>query len=228
MNIKNIVFRHTPKCAGTYIWTCLKSVGPYLSLGPHSAYKTRCSSEVIKYFNITHKSEVGLVESNITSTDHPIPVVIRAHESLNNIDKHTQNTMLVISNTRNPVDKFYSEFYHHQQISNGKLQWSQLLGDNIDNFIDEKLTAWGNHYVNTLNECIQSAHIVIDQSLVSSQLEQINTIYGLNIRPLGRGRINTCPVDYKTKYNYRRERVSQILLPALEHWKQYTSSLNIT
>ena len=59
---KRVVFRHTPKCAGTYIWNSLKSLGSYISLGDRDIYKNLCPENILNFYNIqTGHGEIGVV-----------------------------------------------------------------------------------------------------------------------------------------------------------------------
>ena len=224
-NEKRIIFRHTPKSAGTYIWRCLQSIGNYMSLGEVSTYKQLCPEAVCDHFGITYGGqETGVVESNC---DETIPRVMRAHYSLNHLNKHSDDNIVVISNIRHPVPTFYSEFYHHRGGSAG-LVWAKWLGNDIDNYMDgnaiakgtrpSNLEQWAQHYVDILTNLIDEVHIIISQDNIPHGLEQLNNM-GFNIKPIAH-HINTCPEKFTKKYNYRLDDVTRALKPAIELYQQ--------
>lgn len=224
-NNKKIVFRHTPKCAGTYIWNCLKPIGYYMSLGEISTYSTPCPVNICNHYNIQSKGqETGVVESNC---DGNIPQIIRAHYSLDHITKHNIENIIVISNIRHPVYKFYSEFYHHRGTPEGK-KWAKWLGDDIDKYISDRvelnnrpgnLKEWSQNYINVFTKLIEEVHIIILRENVDYGLNRLNDM-GYNIKPIDH-RINTCPGEYMKKYNYRLNDVENELKSAIDFFQEF-------
>ena len=149
--------------------------------------------------------------------------MIRAHHSLDHLNKHSSDDILVISNIRHPVAKFYSEFYHHRQAG-GKLVWAKHLGDDIDYYIDrpEKLKRWSQHYIHTLTNLIEQVHVIILLENIQHGLYLLGNI-GYDIEPPPEPK-NICPEPVRENYDYRLNDVEQILKPAINLYQQFKES----
>lgn len=221
---KPIIFRHEPKCAGTYIWRHLKQLKNYISLGDIETYTTKCSQDIINFYNITSQREVGVVETDINN--NTIPTVIRGHNCLNHLNK-SYDDLFIICNTRHPIEKFYSEFYHHRGDS-GTLTWCKNLGDNIDDIIDNqgdiKIDNWVAKYINHIEQIHKQSHVVIYQDCVDEGLKYLQSLgFDFVIKPQY---INTCPNKYRQLYNYRLADLETIMKPAIDAYFKHKTSYN--
>jgi len=228
---KKIVFRHTPKCAGTYIWACLKTIGGYMSLGSNKHYPEPCPSSIIDYFDINNTYETGVVEHNCGQT---LPQVIRAHDCLNHINKNTHDDIFVLSNIRHPITMFFSEFYHHgSENNNNKLTWTKILGDDIDKYIDgdleialpcgrpQNLNQWSDHYIKRLAILKEQTHLIILQENSQTGLDRLED-YGFKFERHPTV-LNVTPVR-PNKYKYRLGDIRKSLEPAINSYEQFVDN----
>jgi len=227
MMAKKIVFRHTPKCAGTYIWACLKTVGDYMSLGPLNNFPRPCPSSIIDFFDIKNTHETGVVEHNCAQT---VPQVIRAHDCLNHINKNTHDDIFVLSNIRHPITMFFSEFYHHGYDQH-KLTWKKILGDDIDKYIDgdsdiaayrpQNLNQWSDQYIKTLTLLKEQTHLIILQENTQAGLDRLEDCgFTIERHPTA---LNRTPVR-PNKYKYRLGDIRKSLEPAINFYDQFVDN----
>jgi hypothetical protein len=229
MMAKKIVFRHTPKCAGTYIWACLKTAGTYMSLGSVKDFPQPCPAPVLNYFGIKKLFETGVVESDCM---HHIPQVIRAHDCLNHINKNTHDDIFVLSNIRHPITMFFSEFYHHSYENNqNKLTWKKILGDDIDKYINgdsdiashrpQNLNQWSDLYIKNLTLLKEQAHLIILQENTQAGLDRLEDCgFTFERHPTV---LNVTPVR-PNKYKYRLGDIKKLLEPAINFYEQFVDN----
>lgn len=215
-----LIFRHRPKCGGTYIWNRL-AIQPNtarVSLGLKCNYP-EVVEDILKKFNIDNNlNEIGIVRDQTCFTDINEIRAIRAHSSLNhyNIDNCTPG-QIIVSNIRNPVDMFYSSFYHHNLKG-----WVQQYGNNIDEYIDNELHKWQKQYIHDTHTVYRECHHII----VLEQLEKtiLPVLQSLQVTSKHEYHVNKNrmpPAELKKKYLHRRYEVGSILSQAMEIYHGY-------
>lgn len=208
-----IIYKHIPKAGGTFLYEKLSKHFRGVSLIVKDENYKQDNFEK-EFFNKYGKCGIEnsiVYDKNVIKTINDIQL-IRAHQHF--FDYKKSKDYYLISCIRNPIDQFYSMFYHHKRVTpNIKNNWSQHT-------IDEKIDNTTDFLYDYTKHTIENCDFVGVNEYMNETLDFLNKKF--NISMVNNIKLNNnTDFDKSKKYNYRRDELEKKLEKELDLYNEY-------
>ena len=225
-----IILKHIPKSGGTFLFEKISETFNFINLCypmDNKILKEKSFGEIASPFickygknephvqtkleqDIIHKyGRDDCMEFKIQSNKNVTNIydieLMRAHFMFDYLKK--SDDYYLISIIRNPIDMFYSEYYHHRNLTHS------ITIDNAINNLDN----WRLGYIKNV---IETCDFVGVSEYMGETLNYLNKEFNLSM--VNENKSNVNPLSEKEiKYNYRRAEVTEKCSEVLDVYNNY-------